>query len=85
MSIDIGIRHLRVALAVADAGGYTAAARRLHVAQSSLSRTVLETEQRLGVPLFERTTRRYGKPEFGIESTLVGAARVPVRPDDICL
>lgn len=28
--------------------------------------------------LFERTTRRYGKPEFGIKTTLVGGTRVPV-------
>jgi poly(3-hydroxybutyrate) depolymerase len=28
--------------------------------------------------LFERTTRRYGRPEWGIESTLVGGERVPV-------
>lgn len=67
MSIDIGIRHLRVALAIADAGGYTAAARALHVAQSSLSRTVQETEQRLGVVLFERTTRRVQPTRDGKE------------------
>jgi poly(3-hydroxybutyrate) depolymerase len=29
--------------------------------------------------LFERTTRRYGRPEWDIESTLVGGERVPVR------
>src|SRR4029078_13308328 len=29
--------------------------------------------------LFERSTRRYGKPEWNITSTLVGAERVPVR------
>ncbi|MDQ4061993.1 MAG: polyhydroxyalkanoate depolymerase, partial [Pseudomonadota bacterium] len=29
--------------------------------------------------LFERTTRRYGKPAFDIPSTLVGGQRVPVR------
>ncbi|MEO8667682.1 MAG: polyhydroxyalkanoate depolymerase [Bauldia sp.] len=29
--------------------------------------------------LFERTTRRYGKPEFGIGSTLVRGVRLPVR------
>ncbi|WP_199432996.1 LysR family transcriptional regulator [Qaidamihabitans albus] len=57
MSIDLAVRHLRVIVAVADAGGYTAAAHTLHTAQSSLSRTVLEAERRLGVPLFERTTR----------------------------
>lgn len=55
--MNIEIRHLRAAVAVADAGSYTAAAREFHVAQSSMSRTVLEVEQRLGVALFERTTR----------------------------
>ena len=29
--------------------------------------------------LFERTTRRYDRPEWGIEETLVGGERVPVR------
>jgi poly(3-hydroxybutyrate) depolymerase len=29
--------------------------------------------------LFERSTRRYGKPEWRIDSTLVGGERVPVR------
>lgn len=29
--------------------------------------------------LFERLTRRYGKPEFGLERTLVGGMSVPVR------
>lgn len=58
MSIDLSVRHLRVVVAVADAGGYTAAARGLHIAQSSLSRAVLEVEHRVGVPLFERTTRQ---------------------------
>src|ERR671926_69376 len=29
--------------------------------------------------LFERTTRRYGKPAFGIETTSVGPEPVPVR------
>src|SRR5690606_30993350 len=58
MGIDIGIRHLRAVAAVADAGGYTGAARKLHVAQSSVSRTALEAEQRLGLRPCERTTRR---------------------------
>lgn len=29
--------------------------------------------------LFERTTRRYGKPEFGLPETMVDGLRVPVR------
>lgn len=83
MSIDIGVRHLRVAVAVADAGGYTAAARELHVAQSSLSRTVLETEQRLGVPLFERTTRRVVPTADGLE--FLNVARRVLREYDAAL
>ena len=31
--------------------------------------------------VFERVTRRYGKPEFGIESVSVGGSRVPVREE----
>ena len=31
--------------------------------------------------LFERTTRRYSKPEFGIESVMVGGESVPVREE----
>lgn len=34
-----------------------------------------------GAELFERLTRRYGKPEFGIAETVVGAERIPVRQD----
>nr|WP_260173281.1 LysR family transcriptional regulator [Nocardioides albus] len=69
------MRHLRVVIAVADAGGYTPAARELHVAQSSLSRTVQEVEQRIGVPLFERTTRRVD-PTLEGEEFLATARRL---------
>ncbi len=31
--------------------------------------------------VFERVTRRYGKPEFGIDDTLVGAERIRVREE----
>ena len=33
--------------------------------------------------LFERSTRRYGKPEWNISSTLIGAERVPVRVSSV--
>src|SRR5205085_11459683 len=32
-----------------------------------------------GMELFERSTRRYGKPEWNITSTVVGGEQVPVR------
>src|SRR5207248_5474992 len=31
-----------------------------------------------GMELFERSTRRYGKPDWNIESTIVGGERIPV-------
>ncbi|MCC0042456.1 MAG: polyhydroxyalkanoate depolymerase [Rhodobiaceae bacterium] len=31
--------------------------------------------------VFERVTRRYGKPEFGIDEVLIGGTRVPVREE----
>lgn len=60
MGINIDIRHMRVVLAVLDNGGYTAAAGKLYVSQSSISRTIQEVESSLGVALFRRTTRSVG-------------------------
>jgi poly(3-hydroxybutyrate) depolymerase len=43
-----------------------------------LSYTVLGKSIAAACELFERSTRRYGKPEWAIDSTLVGGARVAV-------
>ncbi|MFD2238863.1 polyhydroxyalkanoate depolymerase [Aureimonas populi] len=43
------------------------------LSQTHLGRTVAASAE-----LFERATRVYGKPEFGLEETLVGGLRVPV-------
>ncbi|WP_020667270.1 LysR family transcriptional regulator [Amycolatopsis nigrescens] len=67
MRMDLTIQQLRVVVEVADAGGFTTAAKRLHLAQSSLSRTVGEVERRLAVTLFERTTRRMELTPEGAE------------------
>lgn len=56
--MNLGIHHLRAIVAVAETRNFTLAAARLRVAQSSLSRTVLEAERRLRTPLFQRSTRR---------------------------
>jgi LysR family carnitine catabolism transcriptional activator len=58
MNMNLGVHHLRAIVAVADTLSFTLAAERLGVAQSSLSRTVLEAERRLRTPLFQRSTRR---------------------------
>jgi LysR family carnitine catabolism transcriptional activator len=56
--MDLTLRQLSVFEAVARSGGFTAAAERLRVSQSALSRTVAGIERTVGVELFERTTRR---------------------------
>jgi DNA-binding transcriptional LysR family regulator len=51
------LRQLEYVVAIADAGSFTGAGRRCHVAQSALSRQVAQLEAELGVRLFHRTTR----------------------------
>ncbi len=46
-----------------------------------LSQTPLGRSFAAGAELFERTTRRYGKPEFGISSTKLGFQEVAVREE----
>jgi DNA-binding transcriptional LysR family regulator len=57
MSMGLTLQQLRLVLAVHDARSFTLAADRLHLAQSSMSRTVREVERKLGITLFRRTTR----------------------------
>ncbi|MFV0680864.1 LysR substrate-binding domain-containing protein [Ottowia sp.] len=51
--------------AVADHGGFAAASRALNLPKSKLSRHVAQLEQRLGVRLLHRTTRRFAITEVG--------------------
>ena len=44
-----------------------------------LSYTAFGKTVAAGLELFERSTRRYGKPEWNITSTVVGGEQVPVR------
>lgn len=50
---------------IADAGGLSAAARRLGIPASTLSRRLRELEAELGIRLLERTTRRVRLTEAG--------------------
>lgn len=45
---------MRYALAVADTGGFHAAAKKLNIAQPAISKSVKDTETDLGYPIFER-------------------------------
>ncbi|QZP20341.1 LysR family transcriptional regulator [Pseudomonas sp. DR208] len=54
----ISTRQLRYFVEIADSGSFSAAAERLFVAQSALSRQIKELETQLKTPLFERTARQ---------------------------
>jgi len=59
------LAHLPVILAVARRGGFAAAAASLGLSPSSVSHSVRLVEERLGVPLFARTTRSVALTEAG--------------------
>ena len=60
------IEDLRTFVAVADAGGVSAAARRLGISKSIVSRRLFRIEAELGVQLLARTTRGAALTEAGI-------------------
>jgi LysR family transcriptional regulator, transcription activator of glutamate synthase operon len=61
----VELRQLRSVEAVARHRHFTRAAEELHVAQSALSHQIRRLEQELGIPLFERTSRRVTPTEAG--------------------
>jgi len=75
MAMDL--RQMEVVVAVAEEGGFSAAARRLHVVQSAVSGTVRSLERELGAPLFLRTTHRVSLTPAG--RAFLPAARAALR------
>ncbi|MGR3782224.1 MAG: LysR family transcriptional regulator [Albimonas sp.] len=83
------IEDLRTFVAVADAGGVSAAARRLGVAKSIVSRRLLRIEAELGAQLLARTTRGAALTEAGVTfrehaaraAAEIDAARETILPD----
>lgn len=72
-SRDMRLRHLRLLVAIDDAGRLTRAARLLHVTQPALSKALAEIERSIGSALFERTPKGLTPTPAG--STLLRAAR----------
>lgn len=63
--IDSLLDDLGLVVRVADAGGFTAAARQTGIPQTTISRRIASLEQRLGVRVFDRTTRRVALTDAG--------------------
>lgn len=73
--------QLRVLVAVAETGGFSAAARRLGRAQSAVSHTIANLEETLRIPLFDRTGWRPRLTEEG--SALLADARAVLAKADL--
>ena len=54
------LEQLRIFIAVAETGGFSAGARKLYISHSTTSRTVAALEDELGVRLLERDNRVFG-------------------------
>jgi DNA-binding transcriptional LysR family regulator len=74
--------QLRVLVAVADTGSFTAAARRTHRVQSAVSHAVAAVEAQVGARLFDRTTRSARLTPAG-EAFVAEARRVCARADEL--
>jgi DNA-binding transcriptional LysR family regulator len=59
------LKGIDVFVIVADMGSFTAAAERLNLTNSAVSKSIARLEARLGVRLFQRTTRRLSLTEAG--------------------
>ncbi|NUS77031.1 MAG: LysR family transcriptional regulator, partial [Streptomyces sp.] len=68
-TVDLAPQELRTLVAVAEEGGFSAAAVRLGTTQSAVSHAVRGIERKLGVLLFERG-------RFGARPTPAGARAV---------
>jgi DNA-binding transcriptional LysR family regulator len=64
--MKLQLRHVQHAVALAEEGSYTAAARRLNLSQPALSRSIQTLEDLLGATLFDRTSA-------GIVPTYIGS------------
>jgi len=64
-TVQIDLRLLRQAQALAEYRSFTRAAEALNIAQPSLSRGIKELEARVGLPLFERLRSGHQPTDFG--------------------
>src|SRR6266511_4508757 len=76
------LRHLRYFVAVADTLSFTKGAKKLRLAQPSLTRQIKDLEEEIGVRLLDRTKREVSLTEEG-KSCLDDAKRVLAHSTEI--
>ena len=59
------LKGISIFVEAVEAGGFSAAAERLNLTRSAVGKTIARLEQRLGVRLFNRTTRMQSLTEEG--------------------
>ena len=77
----VSLDHLRMFIAAADEGSFSAGGRRLRRAQSVISQTLANLEAQLGVKLFDRSTRSPALTSQGV--ALLAEARAVVSRMDV--
>jgi DNA-binding transcriptional LysR family regulator len=79
--MSLQLRQLRYFVAVAEELSFTRAARRLFMTQQPLSEAIKKLEEEIGVPLFERSTRKVELTKAG-ESLLEEAREILARTEE---
>src|SRR5712692_1726187 len=77
----VSLDHLRMFIAAADEGSFSAGGRRLRRAQSVVSQTLANLEAQLGVKLFDRSSRQPVLTRQGV--ALLAEARAVVSGMDV--
>src|SRR4051812_50192142 len=65
MAMDVTLRQLRAYVAVLEASSFSEAAKAMHLSQAALSGLIKELENRVGVRLLDRTTRKVSASAVG--------------------
>src|SRR5258705_965656 len=65
MAMDVTLRQLRAYVAVLENASFSEAAKAMHLSQAALSGLIKELENRVGVRLLDRTTRKVSASAVG--------------------
>src|SRR4051794_12322129 len=65
VAMDVTLRQLRAYVAVLEAASFSEAAKAMHLSQAALSGLIKELENRVGVRLLDRTTRKVSASSVG--------------------